>query len=30
MSGAAHMVNMEKPEEFNGIVLEFLAKTLPR
>lgn len=29
MSGVAHMVNMEKPEEFNRIVLEYLAKTLP-
>ena len=24
--GAAHMVNMEEPEEFNRIVLDFLAK----
>ena len=23
--GAAHMVNMEKPEEFNSVVLEFLS-----
>ena len=22
--GAAHMVNMEQPHEFNGMVLEFL------
>lgn len=29
ISGVAHMVNMEKPGEFNRIVLEFLAKTLP-
>jgi pimeloyl-ACP methyl ester carboxylesterase len=29
MSGVAHMVNMERPEEFNEVVLEFLAKTLP-
>ena len=29
MSNVAHMVNLEKPEEFNRIVLEFLAKTLP-
>jgi pimeloyl-ACP methyl ester carboxylesterase len=28
--GAAHMVNMEKPEEFNRVVLDFLEKTLPR
>ena len=28
MSGVAHMVNMEKPQEFNRIVLGFLAKTL--
>ena len=27
---AAHMVNMEKPEEFNRIVLDFLERTLPR
>ena len=27
--GVAHMVNMEKPEEFNRIVLDFLEKTLP-
>jgi pimeloyl-ACP methyl ester carboxylesterase len=26
---AAHMVNMEKPEKFNRIVLDYLAKTLP-
>ncbi len=25
ISGAAHMVNMERPDEFNGIALEFLA-----
>ena len=30
IEGAAHMVNMEKPEEFNRIVLEFLRETLPR
>ena len=30
ISSVAHMVNMEKPEVFNEIVLEFLAKTLPR
>ena len=24
ISGAGHMVNMEKPEEFNRAVLEFL------
>ena len=29
MSNVAHMVNLEKPEEFNRIVLESLAKTLP-
>jgi len=28
MSGVAHMVNMEKPQEFNGIVLGYLARTL--
>ena len=26
--GVAHMVNMEKPDEFNRVVLEFLAKRL--
>jgi pimeloyl-ACP methyl ester carboxylesterase len=26
---AAHMVSMEKPEEFNRIVLDYLARTLP-
>jgi pimeloyl-ACP methyl ester carboxylesterase len=24
--GAAHMVNMERPERFNEVVLEFLAR----
>ena len=28
--GTAHMVNMEKPEEFNAVVLEFLEKALSR
>jgi pimeloyl-ACP methyl ester carboxylesterase len=28
MSGVAYMVNMEGPEQFNEIVLDFLAKTL--
>ena len=26
ISEAAHMVNMEKPEEFNKVVLEFLSE----
>lgn len=30
ISGAAHMVNMERPDEFNRIVLEFLAGVHPR
>jgi pimeloyl-ACP methyl ester carboxylesterase len=27
MTGVAHMVNMERPAEFNRIVLDFLART---
>jgi 3-oxoadipate enol-lactonase len=27
--GAAHMVNMEQPEKFNRIVLDFLSLTHP-
>jgi pimeloyl-ACP methyl ester carboxylesterase len=30
VDGAAHMVNMEKPQEFNRIVLDFLARAAPR
>jgi len=29
IEGAAHMVNMEKPEEFNRVVLEFLEELQP-
>ena len=31
ISGASHMINMDKPEEFNRIVLDFLGnKLLPK
>ena len=29
IEGAAHMVNMEKPEEFNRVVLEYLEELQP-